>query len=243
MRGMGAALLAAGLVAGTAWANEAAVPAGVLVLADSNGEGPFGGRLYSGLRALRDPKTQNALKVAIFAKCGAGASDWVIRERANIDCGAWRCDGGRAVSDCKHFRGGYIPVLADLYKQLGTPRHITVIALGLNMIIGNRAAKLADAERLIAAVKAQNSACIWVGPPQAGDGFVSVARFDSFVADLKATVTAQGCRYIASDDKTDRRGFGPGSKDDHYAPDEAVAWANKVLGELNGLVKADLSSR
>lgn len=232
-------LLAVGLAGLPASAREEA--AGVLVLADSNGEGPFGGTLYDGLRGFRDPVSGAALKVLIFAKCGAGASDWVIRERANIDCGAWRCDGGRPISDCHHFRGGYIPELAELYKDLGAVRHVTVVALGLNMIIGDRQAKLADARRLIGAVRAQNSACIWVGPPQAGDGFVRVQTYDSFEADLKRTVTDGGCRYVTSADKTDRRSFGAGSKDDHYSRPEAIAWAIKVLHELETGVREALA--
>ena len=234
-------VLAAGLSLLPALAHDEA--AGVLVLADSNGEGPFGGTLYDGLRNLRDPVSGAPLHVLIFAKCGAGASDYVIRERANIDCGAWRCDGGRPISDCHHFRGGFIPDLAELYRDLGTARHVTVVALGLNMIIGDRQTKLADARRLIGALRAQKSACIWVGPPQAGEGFVRVQTFDSFEVDLKRTVTEQGCRYVTSDDKTDRRGFGPGSKDDHYSRPEAIAWANKVLHELDSGVRDALKTR
>jgi hypothetical protein len=54
-------------------------------------------------------------------------------------------------------------------------------------------------------------------------------------------VTAHGCRYIASDDKTDRREFGAGSKDDHYAKPEAIAWAQKVLAEIAAGLKTDLA--
>jgi hypothetical protein len=229
------------LAAGLTGVAAAAGPAGVLVLADSNGEGHFGGTLYDGLRAMRDPLTGAPLRVAIFAKCGAGASDFIIRERANIDCGAWRCDSGRPIAQCPHFSGGFIPDLAELYKPLGVTRRVTVVALGLNMVIGNRRTKLADAAALATALAAQNSACIWVGPPQAGEGFVRVATFDSFIADLRQTVTAHGCRYIASDDKTDRREFGAESKDDHYDKPEAIAWAKKVLAEIEAGLKADLA--
>ncbi len=40
-----------------------------------------------------------------------------------------------------------------------------------------------------------------------------------------------GCRYIASDDKTDRRNIQ--RKEDHYSRDDAIAWARKVLDELD----------
>jgi len=206
--------------------------AGVLVLGDSNSEGPFGGALYDALSAMRDPATGTPLKVAIFAKCGAGANDWTERDYANIDCGAWRCGEGRALRDCRHFMGGTIPPLARLYDDLGAERRVTLVVLGLNMIIGKRAQKLRDAEKLIAAIHDQNSACIWIGPPQPGDLFVDPDVFDSFVADLKRTVTRSGCRYIASDDKTDRHNLGRHTRDDHYSRDDAVAWAAKVLAEL-----------
>lgn len=220
------------VVSGGAIAASAPDSAGVLVLADSNGEGHFGGTLYDGLRALRDPKTGTPLNVSIFAKCGAGASDWVDRERAAIDCGAWRCDNGRTISQCMHFTGGSIPALRELYGELGAQRRVTVVALGLNMIIGKRQTKLADAVQLAEAIRAQGSACIWVGPPQAGDLFVDIAVFDSFVADLRKTVTQHGCRYVASDDKTDRRNLGVHTKDDHYDKPAAIAWANGVLREM-----------
>ncbi|MEI9888210.1 MAG: hypothetical protein WDN08_17275 [Rhizomicrobium sp.] len=230
MRPLIALLVACALVA-AARAESAPAPGGVLILGDSNAEGPFGGTIYDSLRALREPGAAKPLNVTIYAKCGAGANDWVVKEYSNIDCGAWSCGAGLSLRDCRHFRGGFIPPLGDLYAELQSPRRVTLVMLGLNMIIGNRASKLRDAERLIAAIHAQNSACIWIGPPQAGDLFVAVAKYESFVADLKDTVTRNNCRYIASDDKTDRRNVE--RKDDHYARPDAVAWANKVLYELH----------
>ena len=233
-----ASLLAVGLCLP---ASAAPGPAGVLVLADSNGEGHFGGTLYDGLRAFRDGTTGAPLKVSIFAKCGAGAIDFTSREWARIDCTAWACDGGRPISQCRHFNGGAIPELAELYRTLGAERRVTVVVLGINMVFGDKKAKLGEAVALIDALKANNSGCIWVGPPQAGEGFVAVERFERFVADLETTVTAHGCRYIASDDKTDRRDFGAGSKDDHYDKSGAIAWAKKVLAEMETGLKADLA--
>lgn len=206
---------------------------GVLVLGDSNAEGPFGAEIYNSLRALHDPVGGEPLRVTIYAKCGAGANDWTSREYAVIDCGAWTCDRGREISSCHHFMHGSIPPLPELYATLNARRTATVIILGLNMIIGNRQEKIVDAERLIRAVHDNNSTCIWVGPPQAGDGFVSVAKYESFIADLRDVVTSNGCRYISSADKTDRRVFGEHSRDDHFDRDDAVAWADRVLGELN----------
>jgi hypothetical protein len=206
--------------------------AGVLMLGDSNSEGPFGGALYTALRAMRDPLTGSDLKVSVFAKCGAGANDWTARDYATIDCGAWACDDDRDISDCRHFKGGAIPPLPRLYENLGAERRVTLVVLGLNMIIGHRSEKLADAVRLIAAIHHNYSACIWIGPPQPGDLFVDPDVFESFVADLKRTVTREGCRYISSDDKTDRRDLGHHTKDDHYSREDAIAWARKVLAEL-----------
>lgn len=208
-------------------------PGGILILGDSNSEGPFGGALYDGLRATQDPATGQPLRVSIFAKCGAGANDWTSREYAKIDCGAWRCGDGMTLRACRHFMGGYIPPLSELYADLAAPRRVTLVVLGLNMIIGNRAQKLRDARRLIEAIQDNHSTCIWVGPPQPGDLFVPPAEFADFVADLRQTVARAGCRYIASDDKTDRRNLGIHTKDDHYAREDALAWAAKVLRELN----------
>jgi len=229
---LGAVLLGLLAAGAPAMAQDAAPSgAGILILGDSNSEGPFGGTLYDALRARHDPATGAALKVSIFAKCGAGANDWT--ERARIDCGAWVCGDGLALRGCPHIRGGYIPTLPRLYARLGAQRPVTLVILGLNMIIGRRSEKLHDAERLIAAIHAAQSACIWIGPPQPGDLFVDPDVFTSFVADLKATVTRSGCRYIASDDKTDRRNLGRHTKDDHYSREDAEAWARKVLVELD----------
>jgi hypothetical protein len=206
--------------------------AGVLILGDSNSEGPFGGTMYDALRSMRDPKTGAPLKVAIFAKCGAGANDWTSREYAKIDCGAWRCDDDRPLRDCRHFMGGEIPTLGRLYDDLRAERRVTLVILGLNMIIGHRAEKLNDADVLIDAIQAHHSACIWIGPPQPGDLFVDPEVYESFVADLRREVTHDGCRYIGSDDKTDRRNLGRHTKDDHYSRDDAIVWARKVLAEL-----------
>ena len=212
---------------------ESAAPAGILILGDSNSEGPFGGALYNALRTLHEPGAARPLNVTIFAKCGAGANDWIDRDAAAIDCGAWSCGAGLSLRDCRHFTGGAIPRLRDLYAELQSPRRVTLVVLGLNMIIGKRREKLQDAERLIAAIHAEQSACIWIGPPQPGDLFVAPATYESFVADLKETVTANGCRYIGSDDKTDRRNLGTHTKDDHYSREDAEAWAAKVIAELH----------
>ncbi len=222
-----AALLALVLLPMQALAEDAG---GVLILGDSNAEGPFGGALYNALRATPDPVTRAPLRVSIFAKCGAGANDWIERDTARIDCGAWACNG-ETISRCRHFKGGTIPPLPDLYADLGASRRVTIVALGLNMIIGRRASKMRDAERLIAAIHDNRSACIWIGPPQPGDLFVDPGRYADFIADLRTTVRAAGCRYIRSDDKTDRRNVS--RRDDHYSHDDAIAWARQVLAELN----------
>lgn len=229
-------LLAAGFLAVLAGApghaqNAPPQAAGILILGDSNSEGPFGLTLYDTLRATRDPVNGLPLNVTIYAKCGAGANDWVVREYSNIDCGAWSCGSGKSLRECSHFNDGFIPPLSDLYAELQAGRRVTLVVLGLNMIIGNRAQKLRDAERLIAAIHEQHSACIWIGPPQTGTQFVAEARFESFVADLKRTVTRNACRYIASDDKTDRAAIA--AREDHYPKEEAVLWAQKVLNELD----------
>lgn len=223
------AFLGAATSLGAAY-GESPSAAGILIIGDSNSEGPFGGTLYDTLRAMRDPVSGQPLNVTIFAKCGAGANDWTERDYANIDCGAWSCGAGLSLRDCRHFNDGDIPPLPDLYAELRANRRVTIAALGLNMIIGNRREKLRDATKLIAAIHAQHSACIWIGPPQAGDLFVDPDIFASFVADLRRTVEKNGCRYIASDDKTDRRNIQ--RKEDHYSRDDAIAWARKVLSEL-----------
>ncbi len=207
--------------------------AGILILGDSNSEGPFGATLYEALRAMREPDSGLPVNVKIFAKCGAGADDWIVKEKSNIDCGAWTCGAGLPIHSCRHFEGGSIPALRDLYAELQTDRRVTIVILGLNMIIGKRTQKLNGVANLIGAIHEQHSACIWIGPPQPGDLFVDPAVFKGFVDDLKRTVIRNDCRYIGSDDKTDREKLGKHTKDDHYAKPDAVAWAMKVLDELN----------
>ncbi len=152
------ALLVVFAVLGAARGESPSAAAGILILGDSNSEGPFGGTLYDTLRAVHDPVSGQLLNVTIFAKCGAGAKDWTERDYANIDCGAWSCGAGLSLRDCRHFRDGDIPPLPDLYAELRSGRRVTIAALGLNMIIGNRREKLRDATKLIAAIHAQHSA-------------------------------------------------------------------------------------
>jgi hypothetical protein len=221
------------LAGSAAWAqgDSPSRSAGILILGDSNSEGPFGGTLYDTLRTTHEARSGVAVKM--FAKCGAGANDWTERDAANIDCGAWICDDGRPASSCRHSWGGMIPTLPELYGDLHAERRVTLVVLGLNMIIGRRARKLDDAANLIAAIHAQHSACIWIGPPQPGNLFVPPSVYESFVDDLQHTVTSNGCRYISSADKTDRRDLGENTKDDHYSKPDAEAWARKVLYELD----------
>ena len=226
------ALLLAGAFLACAPAQAESSAAGILILGDSNSEGPFGGALYNALRALRDPVSGQPVNVGIFAKCGAGANDWLSRADAKIDCGAWACGDGKSLRDCRHFKGGYIPPLRDLYDGLPSERRVTLVILGLNMLIGDRAAKLRDATRLIDAIHAQHSACIWIGPPQPADLFVDPDIYDSFNSALKRTVTRDACRYIDSSLMTDRRNLGRHTRDNHYGQGDAEAWARKVIAEL-----------
>jgi hypothetical protein len=221
-------------LAGTVAWGQGSAPSqttGILILGDSNSEGPFGGTLYDALLAKRAGSA--AVSVKMIAKCGAGANDWIERDAANIDCGAWICDDGRPASSCRHSWGGVIPPLPELYSDLHAERRVTLVVLGLNMIIGRRERKLEDATNLIAAIHAQHSACIWIGPPQPGNLFVPPSEYESFVGDLERTVTRNGCHYISSDDKTNRHDLGENTKDDHYSRPDAEAWARKVLYELD----------
>ncbi len=204
--------------------------AGVLILGDSNSEGPFGLTLHDTLRALRDPLSGTRLKVSIYAKCGAGARDWTNADYARIICTAWERSNDRILAECAHVRDGVAPSLQDLYMNLDAPRKVTLVALGLNMEWGGRELKQQEAADLIAAIGREGSACVWIGPPQAGPEFMPLLVQEQFMRELKATVIANGCRYISSDDKTDRSHIAP--KEDHYSEADSIAWAERVLDEL-----------
>jgi hypothetical protein len=226
-----AAVLLFLLLAPSARAAAPAGAAGILILGDSNSEGPFGGRLYDALGARRDPLSGDRLKVSIYAKCAARADDWLDPARAPFICGAWICDNGRVLGFCPHLREGASPPLHRLYAALGAARHVTLVALGVNMLWGDTDKHLRDAAALAAAIRAEGSVCIWIGPPQTGPEFVTVYAYEHITAALRAAVTRAGCRFIRSDDKTDRRHIAP--REDHYPEADAVAWADAVLDELD----------
>lgn len=214
--------------------------AGILILGDSNSEGPFGLTLYDALRSMRDPVGGKKLNVAIYAKCGAGARDWINRDYAKIICTAWECSNDRILAECEHFNGGETPTLQELYDNLDAARKVTLVALGLNMLGYGSDIHMDEAAQLIAAIKKAGSACVWVGPPQAGAKFFPLIGQARFLAALKDTVIKNGCQFIDSTDKTDRADIP--EKEDHYPEDKAIAWANRVLEELrNPLTPGDRS--
>lgn len=88
-----------------------------------------------------------------------------------------------------------------------------------------------DVIAVIRLINEAQSQCIWIGPPQAGTKYISVTKYEEFVELLKNTVTANGCRFIDSNNKTDRRTI-TDSMGLHYNCRESEAWAAKILVEI-----------
>lgn len=211
--------------------SHASTSSDIVYVGDSHSCGCFGQNLDKSLRSLRNPVSQEPLRVQSIATCGSSTHSWLLPTGHTTSCGYRSCanDG-----NCHSSKDGRSDSLEQVLVDSGPrPRpKITVVALGSNMLKANLDATMKDVTTFIQKIKSAGSQCIWIGPPQAALSFMSKDSYERFVERLDAITTNSGCRFINSNEKTARENL----KDPmgvHYSCDHGTAWSKKVFSELS----------
>ncbi len=191
----------------------------VLVVGDSHiaygtGVNPFGRELH---RLLRTTGAQ-------VQSYGSGASSpmsWVGdgKPRGAIP---YKIDGQGTESKLSDY------ILFDKLKSDFNP-DVVVIVLGTNIVLNTDPTEL---QKRIDATKTMADAtgevgCLWIGPPQRADKFVS--NLDSTIEKIKGAVE-NGCTFIDSRSLADPNKLIKG--DVHYTPAGGKEWAQNVFIEI-----------
>jgi hypothetical protein len=224
-------------------------PADILFIGDSESLGYFGAQLYRSLSNEPDPKTGRPLRVWSFWTCGSDAATWL--SGGTSYCGIRTCNGA---GDCARDHGPldrpgrvrYAP-LARYVEQV-KPR-VTLISLGSNALTTRIAAfhayynvYLDIAARLVRAVQAAGSRCIWIGPPQVALTTKPEADYRRFVTDLGRAVRAAGCGYVDSNPLSDRKYvLARDSEGIHYSGAGERDWEMRVWVQLRPLLLSQLA--
>jgi hypothetical protein len=224
-------------------------PADVLLIGDSESLGYFGAQLYRSLSREADPRSGKPLTVWSFWTCGSDVATWL---KGGVSyCGIRTCN---AAGDCARDHGpldrpGRVRYLAlSDYVARVRPR-VTIVSLGSNMLTTSprifRAyydTYLEQARGLAVAIARGDSACIWIGPPQASLKTRPLDDYQRFAADVGRAVTARGCSFIDSGPLSDRNFVLRGDPEGiHYQGAGEKAWEAKVWGQLRPVLEARLT--
>lgn len=206
------------------FASSSGMAINTLFVGDSHSYGQFGGEIDTYLRSV----SKNVVSVA---SCGSSPSTWMVKEErlSATNCGYWRKDiKGKEIRVKEHKAASFLKESKDLNPDL------TVIALGTN-ILGSAAgikSELKFVEKMVSTVKANNSQCIWIGPPNLGkDPWKSNVVLG--MEQIKAVTEKAGCAFVDSSKLTKY----PSSGGDgiHYGPKDSKQWGVKVVEEIKKL--------
>lgn len=203
----------------------------VLYIGDSHSVGCFGATLEGALRGLLAPSS-HPMEIRSSATCGSSSWSWLQSGGNTTKCGYRACDTqGRCIKTTV----GKSSSLMTLMNEMKSSDLSVVVALGSNMLKASWHQTQSSVQGVIRVIKAQGARCIWIGPPQATLKFLSLEKYENFVASLKSTVVAEGCIFVDSSDKTDR-GTITDPEGLHFKCAEGKSWGLKVFAEIQPLL-------
>lgn len=203
----------------------------ILYIGDSHSTGCFGRTLDVSFRTFRT-KERPALVVS-QASCGTASSHWLKANGHVTKCGALICDQS-GTCDSRNNKTDSLGGLLEKEKP-----KVTIVALGTNMIKGNRIQFESETRSLLLKIKQAGSQCVWIGPPQAAEFFYPLTKFNEFVEKLESIVESEGCRFVNSVDSTSRENLSD-SMGIHYGCKDAEIWAKKTVPILKPLIEKAL---
>jgi hypothetical protein len=187
----------------------------ILYIGDSHSYGKLGTTIESNLKTISD-------HVIMESSCGSSAYTWLGKTGLEKTvCGFWKKDGSDEVRTTEH----QTPKFSE-EKTKYAPK-VVIIQLGTNMAAAeNPSNSKGSIDQLMKQAVADNSACIWVGPPDANSKIVTREKLQIVNSMIKEIADNNGCYFI---DSLQLTSFPADSKEGiHYPPSLSKEWGEKV---------------
>jgi hypothetical protein len=162
-------------------------------------------------------------EIDFYASCGSSTTSWLQSSGPNTKCGGKKCLSKKTCEKQDQVR---YPNFSQLLES-SQPQNV-VIALGTNMIKSPWDRTAREVERMINLIKMKNSECLWIGPPQPKEHFISFKEFLEFNEQLRKTVESLNCQFLSSAELTDRNQISD-PLGLHYSCQQGRVWAQKIL--------------
>ncbi len=184
------------------------------------------------ISTLHDSLVSQQAVVHSYGTCGANAGDWVYGMTGN--CGQAERHGQSAplVDYSKTAKGWTIKGLIEQHRP-----NLVVVQMGDTMGGYGRAALpqawiYGKVRALTTAIKAQNVACIWVGPPwgSEGSGYMKTHARVREMSDFLAQAVAP-CTYIDSTTFS-KQGEWPTTDGQHFSRSGYLAWGKSIADSI-----------
>lgn len=195
----------------------------ILYVGDSHSYGKLGTVVEKNLSAISD-------HVIMESSCGSTPSTWLGKTGyEKTVCGFWKKEGKEEIRSKEH----KTPKLAD---ELAKYRpDVTIVQLGTNIAAGSKPKNFSTSiEAVMIAIKKENSACIWIGPPDANSKIVTKVKLKETNQLLKELASKNNCQYIDSLLITK---FPSKNKEGiHYPPTLSAQWGEKISTQILKLI-------
>lgn len=198
----------------------------ILYVGDSHSYGKLGTVIEKNLSKVSD-------KIVMHASCGATPSTWLgtLKYEKTV-CGYWKKDGVLEIRSKEH----QTPKFKD---ELSTVRpDLTIIQLGTNIAAAkNPTNAKASIDLMMKSVSAENSLCIWIGPPDAQSKIVTKEKVVETNNLLIALSKSNNCHYVDSLKLTK---FPANNKEGiHYPASLSSEWGEKVSAEILKIISSN----
>lgn len=187
----------------------------VLYIGDSHSYGKLGTTIESNLSTVSD-------QVVMESSCGSSAYAWLGKTGLEKTvCGFWKKDGKEETRTTEH----QTPKFSE--EKIKYAPNVVIIQLGTNMAAAeNPSNSRGSIDQLMKQAVADNSACIWIGPPDANSKIVTRAKLQTVNNLIKELAETNGCFFI---DSLQITSFPSDSKEGiHYPPSLSKEWGEKV---------------
>lgn len=160
----------------------------LLFIGDSHTVGPFGQKLDSLLRGLA------RWTVNTVGACGTSPAEWLLARESLCGYFERSYDGTVELTDSPHAT----PKWNELLARLKPAR--TIVALGTNRIDAPDTQLEPDLRRMISAIRASGSECVWIGPPHMR--VYSRDQIENFYRMMERIRSDLPCKIVRSHDLT-----------------------------------------
>ena len=204
-------------------------PGAILYIGDSISDGAFGATLDEGLRKLSS-------QTFSIASCGSSPTNWLRKSGyASTPCGYWEKTPRGEIRTISH----QTPSIET--KLEGIKPRATIVQLGTNIAVDNPELQRPAVRNLLKAIRASDSECFWISPPQANSSIVTAKKLKATREMIReeSNQSGQECAVV---DVLERAPVADGPDGIHPSPTLARKWAIAVSEKLIAPLKKTLSA-